>query len=203
MTDIPLLHKTRQFHSRIFMVLVVLIMLFCKPMLGPRSFLFQVMVWSGYALVISGVLGRIYCSLFIGGRKNQSIVRQGPFSVVRNPLYLFSFIALLGCGLQSGMITVVIVLVVAFALYYPQVVQKEEEYLSHSFGEDYESYKREVPRWEADFSLWKEPEIVEVKPAFVFKTMKDAAVFFVPLPCFMILNLLHSKKYLAVWLQLP
>lgn len=203
MINTPLLQKTRQMHTRIFIFVPILITLFCRPMLPYRSFTFQLMLWTGFALVVVGAFGRVYCSLFIAGRKNEAVVRQGPYSVVRNPLYICSFLAVVGIGLQTGMITLTLLLVVAFALYYPNVVQKEEAYLSHRFGEEYEAYKREVPRWEVDFSLWQEPETVEVKPAYVFRTIRDAMVFFVPLPCYMILNILRGKKHLWVWLQLP
>ncbi len=203
MTAIPKLLKARQTHSRIFAIIVVALVLFCKPMIGYRSFWYQAMVWIGYAMVLVGAFGRVYCSVFIGGRKNDGIVRNGPFSVVRNPLYVFSFIALVGCGLQSGMFSVVILLVAAFALYYPQVVKKEEAFLSHKFGEEYEAYKREVPRWEPDMSKWQVPEVVESKPEFVLKTIGDALVFFVPLPCFMILHMLQTQHIFPIWLQLP
>lgn len=203
MTDLPKLLKERQMHSRMFAVGVVLLVLFCRPLLPLRSFSGQLMVWIGYALVIAGAMGRIYCSLFIGGRKNNAVVRDGPFSVVRNPLYVFSFLAMVGCGLQTGMLTVTVLLIAAFALYYPQVVAKEEQFLSHKFGEAYEAYKREVPRWEPDFKLWRQPEEVAVKPEFVYKTIKDAAVFFLPLPLLSVLHTLQGRKILAAWLQLP
>ena len=81
------------------------------------------------------------------GAKNDVVVRDGPFSVVRNPLYVFSFIAMMGIGLESRMYTVFVLLCGAYILYYPKVVKKEEEFLKAKFGEPYEKYMLEVPRW--------------------------------------------------------
>jgi protein-S-isoprenylcysteine O-methyltransferase Ste14 len=44
----------------------------------------------GYALVIVCVVGRIWCSAYVGGYKNTKLIDTGPFSIVRNPLYVFS-----------------------------------------------------------------------------------------------------------------
>lgn len=199
----PVLLKARQNHSRIFAVLLVIALLVSKPLFTQGGFLRESMLWLGYFLVITGAFGRVYCSAFIGGRKNDEVVRAGMFSVVRNPLYVFSFIAMVGIGLQSGMLLVTAVLIAAFMLYYPLVVAKEEAFLENKFGEQYIKYKREVPRWIPDFKLWSEPEQFDAKPKFIRRTIFDALVFFLPLPCFIIINYLQFHGILPVWLTLP
>ena len=199
----PKLLKARQFHSRVFAVALILMLLVTEPALDSSSVLRMVMRWVGYALVIFGTFGRVYSSAFIGGRKNDVIVREGPFGMVRNPLYVFSFIAALGIGLQSGMFLFLLVLVGSFIAYYPMVVAREEGFLAHKFGEAYEAYKREVPRWFPKLSQWNEPEQVDAKPKFIRNALKDAAVFFLPLPFFAIVSALHTHDILPVWLTLP
>ena len=200
---VPKLLKSRQLHSRIFAVLLIVLLLFSDPMMTTRSDWRNGMYWLGYALVILGTFGRIYSSAFIGGRKNDVIVREGPFGMVRNPLYVFSFIAAAGIGLESGMIIFFMLLVVSFVLYYPLVVSREEDFLAHKFGEAYEAYKKEVPRWIPKFSLWSEPEQVDAKPKFIRNALKDAAVFFLPMPAYALINYLHMHYILPVWLTLP
>ena len=203
MTPIPKLLKARQLHSRIFAVVAVLLLLVSQPLMAAEAPLRQIMLWAGYGLVIFGAFGRVYCTAFIGGRKNDEVVRAGPFSIVRNPLYVFSFLALLGVGLQSGMWLVTLLLVGAFVLYYPLVVAKEEAFLKNKFGEPYEAYVREVPRWLPDFKLWNEPEQVDAKPKFLRKTALDAMVFFLPLPAFSLIAQLQAAQILPLWLTLP
>ena len=53
---------------------------------------------AGLALIVVGIAGRIWCTLYIGGRKASEIVASGPYSISRNPLYVFSSIAAGGAG---------------------------------------------------------------------------------------------------------
>lgn len=195
----PQLLKARQYHSRVFAAAAVAFLLVTAPEMAAREFPRECMLWLGYALVILGAFGRAYCSAYIGGRKNDVIVREGPFSVARNPLYVFSFIAVTGIGLQSGMWTLLILLATAFLLYYPQVVSREEAFLANKFGNDYMEYMRAVPRWIPNFKLWREPESIESHPRFIRRTLMDAAIFFLPMPCFAIIEALHARDILPVW----
>jgi protein-S-isoprenylcysteine O-methyltransferase Ste14 len=199
----PKLLKARQFHSRIFAVVAIALFCCIAPSEAENSLARLMMVWGGYMLVIVGAFGRVYCSAFIGGRKNKSVMRDGPFSVVRNPLYVFSFLATIGIGLQSGMWVVTGLLVIAFAIYYPFVVAKEEQFLRHKFDESYEAYLREVPRWIPNLKLWQEPQEAATMPKFIRRTMGDAMVFFLPFPAFAVISALQAHQILPVWLTLP
>lgn len=206
MTDavkpLPKLLKARQFHSRIFAVAIIALLCVLQPKMAWDTPLRQAMLWVGYVLVIFGAFGRVFCSAFIGGRKNDAIMRSGPYSVVRNPLYVFSFLATLGIGLQSGMLSFAVLLSAAYIIYYPFVVAKEEGFLRAKFGEAYEVYVREVPRWIPNLKLWSEPEESACMPKFIRRTMGDASVFFLPLPAFMLIAYLQSADILPVWLTL-
>lgn len=202
-TERPKLLKARQLHSRMFGVAALILFCGTSPALANDSLIRLVMVWVGYLLVIVGAFGRVYCSAFIGGRKNKRVIRSGPFSVVRNPLYVFSFIATVGIGLQSGMWSVALLLAVSYALYYPLVVAKEEAFLKHKFDESYDVYLHEVPRWMPNFKLWQEPVETECKPKYIRDTIRDACAFFLPFPLFTIIALLQANDILPVWLTLP
>lgn len=195
----PKLLKARQYHSRIFAGLAVTFLLVTAPEMAAHEFPRECMLWLGYALVIAGAMGRAYCSAYIGGRKNDVVVRGGPFSVVRNPLYVFSFLAVAGIGLQSGMLTLFVLLAAAFLLYYPAVVAREEAFLAQKFGNDYLQYMHDVPRWIPNLRLWNEPDAIESHPRFIRRTLMDAAIFFLPMPCFAIIEALHAHNVLPVW----
>lgn len=192
----PKLQKKRQMHSRWFALLVIPLIFFSAGLLKEGSWGEEVVDWVGFTCLLVCVLGRTYSSLFIGGIKNKTVVRSGPFSIVRNPLYVFSFFGVVGIGLQSGRISLLLLLIAAFISYYRVVVRKEEAYLTHKFGEDYLRYMQEVPRWIPKFSLWSEPEEVTARPNFVRQTMMDALIFFVPWLCFEFIGLAQEAGYI-------
>ncbi|NBO20141.1 MAG: isoprenylcysteine carboxylmethyltransferase family protein [Proteobacteria bacterium] len=200
---LPQLHKSRRLHTALVVAAVLFTLLFVRPLLPARSMFHVWILWLGVAMIIAGILGRAYCALFIGGRKDRVLVRQGPYSVVRNPLYVFSFIAITGAGLVSGMISVAFVMGGLFMLYYPSVVKKEEAYLLHKYGEDYAEYMRQVPAWLPDFRLWQQPELLEVMPKFVVRTALDASALLLVVPYFFYVGVMHSKRMLPIWLLLP
>lgn len=50
----------------------------------------------GWLFVGVGAMGRIWCSIYISGYKNNKLVMEGPYSLCRNPLYLFSYLGGVG-----------------------------------------------------------------------------------------------------------
>jgi protein-S-isoprenylcysteine O-methyltransferase Ste14 len=196
----PGLLKKRQRHSRWFVLLFAPLLVFTIGMAQEDGWQDETMEWTGYFLIILCVLGRSYASVFIGGIKNETVVRQGPFSIVRNPLYVFSFIGTVGVGLQSGRLSIALLLALVFMLYYRFVVAREEAFLLNKFGEPYQNYLREVPRWIPNFSLWSEPAEVVVRPQFVRGTMRDACVFFLAWP---LLEVLEKAQHFLPTLSLP
>ena len=201
-TATPRLLKSRMRHTRLFALLLIPILVFSLGMIDDESPIHELMEWTGYFLIILCVFGRAYCSAFIGGIKNETVMRDGPFSIVRNPLYVFSFLGVVGIGLQSGMISVLVLMIVIFMLYYPVVVAKEEAFLLHRFGDQYRGYMTEVPRWWPKWSLWREPEEMTTRPFFIRHTMMDAIPFFLALPIFELLEALHAQGWFS-YLVLP
>lgn len=156
-----------------------------------------------YALLIVAVLGRSWCSVYIGGRKKRELVAAGPYSIVRNPLYVFSFLGVIGIGLASGTVTLPIVLCLVFAVYYVAVVRHEERILTELFGAAYVDYMARVPRWWPDFTLWRDDSRPQVEPRVVLMTMRDSVWFFAALPAFELIEWLQLMGYLPVLFHLP
>lgn len=198
----PRLLKKRMFHTRALIALLVPYLLLTDTIYPDGSWMHAGLEWIGYALVIIGAFGRVWCSAYIGGRKNDVLTFHGPYSVVRNPLYVFSFLAVLGIGLQSATFTLTIALIVIFLLYYPGVVAREEAFLLHRFGQAYRDYMARVPRWLPRFSLWESPVEISTRPVFILRTMRDAALFFLPFPLFALQSNLHDTGVMPLLLRL-
>ena len=75
------------------------------------------------------------------------MVTTGPYSIVRNPLYVANIIAMLGlCVVFELLWFLPVIFLCLFALY-SMVVRYEEEKLSSEFREAYLIYKKRIPRW--------------------------------------------------------
>ena len=132
----------------------------------------------GMFLVAIGSLGRMWCSLYIAGYKDQVLITQGPYSLTRNPLYFFSVFGALGVGFCTETFTFPALLLAVMVLYYPLVVRKEERRLRERFGRDFDDYARRVPAFFPNFALFSEPETYLVKPV-VYRRHMFSALWFV------------------------
>jgi len=117
------------------------------------TFLFS----TGLGLAAIGATGRIWCSFFISGLKDGELVTEGPYSISRNPLYVFSSIGLVGVGLSTETLTYPLLFLVIFGLYYPGIMAREERRLEELFGESFRQYRQRAPRFWPNAGLYSEP----------------------------------------------
>lgn len=153
--------------------------LFSAPKLDYLQGLFNTL---GIFLLFSGILGRLYATLYIGGMKNSgsdgnSFVSDGIYSVCRNPLYFFSFLGLLGVLLLKGQLLLVLFGGAIFLLIYRFTILGEEKFLSERFGDSYREFLKSTPRFFPNFSRFKYSERLEIRPFFLHKEIKRAFVW--------------------------
>jgi protein-S-isoprenylcysteine O-methyltransferase Ste14 len=82
-----------------------------------------------------------------GGLPTVTIVRSGPYSFSRNPIYLAFSLIQIGIALLFNSVWIVFTLVPAVAIMAFVVIPREERYLESKFQSDYLSYKGSVRRW--------------------------------------------------------
>jgi protein-S-isoprenylcysteine O-methyltransferase Ste14 len=75
------------------------------------------------------------------------IVRTGPYSFSRNPIYLAFSLFQLGIAIWVNSVWLVATLVGAVALVHFVVIPREEQYMERKFGPQYLAYKASVGRW--------------------------------------------------------
>jgi len=136
----------------------------------------------GLALIIIAIVGRGWCSLYIGGRKKAEIVDRGPYSVTRNPLYVFSFIGAFGIGAQTGSLVIGAVFAAATFLVFLRTVGREEAWLAANFGDHYDAYRQRTPRFWPNPRLWRDAEELTIRPAFFVRTLRDGLTFLAAIP---------------------
>ncbi|MBB4093761.1 isoprenylcysteine carboxylmethyltransferase family protein [Ochrobactrum pecoris] len=156
----------------------------------------------GLSLIVAAIIGRMWCTLYIGGRKSAEIVRSGPYSVTRNPLYVFSSIGAMGIGAQTGSIIIAAAFGVLCYLAFSVVIRTEEKFLKQNFGQPYEAYCASVPRFFPKFSLFRDDKELIVRPDRIYRTFTDGLVFFVAYPFFEFVEYLQDSHVLPVLLRL-
>ena len=108
----------------------------------------------GLALVIIGVLGRLYIVRSLGKyftvdvtiRDEHKIKKDGFYGIVRHPSYVFSLLTFIGLGLfLNNWISLAIAFIPPF-IAFSYRIQIEEKALVEAFGTEYENYKQTTKR---------------------------------------------------------
>lgn len=185
-----------------FIVLGVAFVLVGDTRWPSGSFVHEQIEFVGLILIVVCICGRIYCTLYIGGRKIESLVTTGPYSVTRNPLYLFSIIGAVGAGAQLGSFALAFATGFLAYLVFLLVIFKEEAVLATRFSETFAEYMA-VPRLWPRLSLWQDSASVQVDPRLVRTTALDASVFLLSIPIAEGFEYLHEIGWLPTLLTLP
>jgi protein-S-isoprenylcysteine O-methyltransferase Ste14 len=84
---------------------------------------------------------------FDPAKPTEKIVRQGPFRLSRNPMYLALLFLLAGVAAFTGSIWVCLAVPALLIALDIAAVRPEEEYLEQKFGGSYLEYRAKVRRW--------------------------------------------------------
>jgi len=141
----------------------------------------------GVSFILGGQLLRVSAR---GYKAEQSkggghLVVTGPYSMVRNPMYLG--IIFIGCGVVLAILHpwTLLIFIGGFLLRYKYLFAKEEKILTDAFGKEYTEYCSRVPRilpkpgfvFRHDISSFLPLRLSWVKPELVSISIILAAVF--------------------------
>jgi protein-S-isoprenylcysteine O-methyltransferase Ste14 len=76
-----------------------------------------------------------------------ALVTEGPFRYTRNPLYMSLTLLYAGIALIANAVWALLLLPAVLLIINRGVIDREERYLEHKFGEQYLNYKAKVRRW--------------------------------------------------------
>ena len=157
----------------------------------------------GVLLILLCIAGRTWCTLYIGGLKKVQLVTLGPYSLVRNPLYVFTIIGVTGVGAQTGSITMAVCLALLVAIIFYAVALQEQAFLADTFGGEYRAYAERVPLFFPRFSTWQEADQLTIVPKLVRRTFMDASLFLLAIPLDDVIRWLQDRGWVQVLLHLP
>lgn len=156
----------------------------------------------GVALMLAAILGRMWATLYIGGRKNGVMVVDGPYSACRHPLYFFSILGAVGLGLLLASLTLALVLGGATAAILSATAAREERALHALFGDDYARYAARVPRLIPRWRQMQTPQEVVFRPAALRTNLLDSLAFLALIPVAQAMKLIRGAL-VEPWIHLP
>ncbi len=114
----------------------------------PRAFAWESF---GVAVTITGLLIAMWARFYLGAnwsatvtvKQDHQLVRSGPYSVVRHPIYSGLLLAILGTAIYVGEIRGLFALALA-AWGWKMKSRIEESFMESEFGDQYVRYRREV-----------------------------------------------------------
>ena len=164
--------------TRLYVALLAGLILFSSSHWQPGPFGAAGLLLAALVLTSLAAVGRLWCSLYIAGYKKSCLVTDGPYAMCRNPLYFFSMLGALGVALMTHTFTIPALVLISFAIYYPNVVRAEEGDLVRIHGAPFVAYRSQTPAFFPRWSLLKEPDTYQVKPR-VFRNHMGSAVWFI------------------------
>lgn len=148
--------KNRLNISRVLIGVLILLDILSMPRWHTKPLGLIGLEFLAFILVLSATFGRLWALSYISGNKTQNLITDGPYSLMRNPLYFFSLCGAIGLGIASKSILFCSMILLAFAVYYPLVIRAEEEHLEGIHTDEFRLYRSAVPAFLPKFSTYQE-----------------------------------------------
>jgi protein-S-isoprenylcysteine O-methyltransferase Ste14 len=193
--------RARIYISRLFAVVILLLVLFTGQSFPDDSVLDISFELMGLFLLTICSMGRLWALMYISGNKSHEIITDGPYSIVRHPLYLFSLLGAMGIGLVSENLLVLAVIMIFYIIYYPLTILAEEKKMKNKFGQTYLEYKHVTPMFMPKFSLYKGPHFYVVNADAFVKNFISGMWFIWIYILFAIIEKAQYMGFLPVYLK--
>ena len=139
--------KLRLRVTRALVLPAVLLALFTHHPYRPGGLAYLLLAGAGMLFLLASAGGRIWAGTNVVGRKNRSLVSDGPYSLTSNPLYFFSLLGFIGAGLSFGSFSLAALFALCFFGAHWPTIAAEERRLAQLFGDRYRAYRAGVPRF--------------------------------------------------------
>ncbi len=157
----------------------------------------------GWLLFMVGAGMRWWATLYIGGRKQRTVVTSGPYSICRNPLYVGTFCMGLAVAFFLESFTFAFGLTIAAIFYMSVTVSAEEIKLRELFGPAFDDYCRDVPRFLPRLRRPRTAPKIEVTTAGLWaEAMRTRRWLWLPVIC-EVVAYLRAETWWPKLLHLP
>ncbi len=133
----------------------------------------------GVPFIVAGEFLRIWAVGYAGASTRartlgaaRDLVTTGPYSYVRNPLYLGNFLLSLGVCVVANVYWLIAILIIGYFFQYLPIIAVEEAYLLEACGTVYQTYRAQVPRFIPQFRAYPKPSPHDFSFARAIKSEK-------------------------------
>lgn len=126
--------RHRQFVGIVALLVIVVL---SQPRRAP------VLFWPGAVLAGAGIAVRLWASGYV--KKDKELATEGPYALVRHPLYLGNHLLFIGFCLTSGLWWSALVWATVTVFYYPPAIRHEDAKLESLFGEAWRRWREVTP----------------------------------------------------------
>ncbi len=128
-----------RYHEASRQVLAVVLILWFSVTAIP----YELVVALGTPFIVAGTALRLFASGFIA--KNRELATDGPYAIVRHPLYTGNIAIVSGFAIASGQWWAVVIALAFFWFYYPTAIEYEDRKLHKLFGDRWLRWASRVP----------------------------------------------------------
>ncbi len=123
--------------------------------------------WAGFSVALTAALWRVliggYAALGTSGNAKKAAVAAelnttGPYSLVRNPLYVGRIMNFTGLAMLSGSWAYAAIVFLVSVLIYERISMYEEQFLIEKFGDAHRKWAEEVPALMPRLTGWVKPK---------------------------------------------
>lgn len=139
-------------------IIFILVLLF---LMKPEYF------WMGFIISMLGEAIQVWC--FASINKNKELSTNGPYAIMRNPMYIGRYLLILGGIITTGSWILAAFYTIIYYFYMVNRVKREEEVLVRIFGDNYKKYCKQVNRFVPTFRQVNWKDILYFKWNLFFK----------------------------------
>jgi protein-S-isoprenylcysteine O-methyltransferase Ste14 len=139
LTGLPRLIRDLRYHEASRQAGAILLVVLFAVVADPTRW----SVWIGAPVALLGTIVRLYASGFIS--KNHELATEGPYALVRHPLYSGNILIVSAFALMAGRIWAPPLAAAFFWFYYPPTIAYEDDKLHRLFGQRWREWAARTP----------------------------------------------------------
>jgi protein-S-isoprenylcysteine O-methyltransferase Ste14 len=139
LSGLPHVVRELRYHEASRQILGLVLTIYFAVIAQPVEWLF----YAAAVIVVLGLAVRLWASGFI--MKNKELATNGPYALVRHPLYVGNILILIAFSAASGLWWTALIVVAFLWFYYPTAIEYEDRKLHKIFEDAWQVFADQTP----------------------------------------------------------